>query len=230
MPFIPCQPKEISEMLNSIGIENINQLFDEIPNEIKSSTINLPQGLSEMAIGKLMRERANQDPQLLNFAGGGAYEHHIPAAVWQIATRGEFYSSYTPYQAEASQGTLQVIYEFQSMICELLAMDCSNASLYDGATAAVEAVLMMARINPNKPKTILVPRSLSPRVREVLKSILSLQNIEIIELSFEAKSGKTSLAEVEKFAKQAAGIIIPQPNYFGVLEDVDELTDLAKKI
>src|SRR5580692_11063868 len=143
MPFIPHTESDVREMLAAIGTADSAALFDEIPAELLCKGLEgVPPGLSEMEISRLMRARARQDGQLLNFLGAGAYEHHIPAAVWEITTRGEFYSAYTPYQAEASQGTLQLIYEFQTMIAGLMNMDVANASLYDGATALAEAVLM----------------------------------------------------------------------------------------
>ncbi|MDH5408718.1 MAG: glycine dehydrogenase, partial [Gammaproteobacteria bacterium] len=117
MPFIPHTEDDVREMLAAIGVKQIDDLFDEIPKELRSSGLtDVPSGLSEMSVNRLLYERAAQDTRTLCFAGGGAYEHHIPSAVWQIATRGEFYSAYTPYQAEASQGTLQLLYEYQTMM------------------------------------------------------------------------------------------------------------------
>ena len=143
MPFIPHTEADIKAMLAGIGVASVDDLFDEIPTELCADSLaGLPPALNEMAVGRLMQERAERDGRDLNFIGAGAYEHHIPAAVWQIAGRGEFYSSYTPYQAEASQGTLQLLYEFQTMMASLTGMDVSNASLYDGASALAEAVLM----------------------------------------------------------------------------------------
>jgi len=133
-------------MLDTIGVSAIEQLFDEIPAGLRSETLDkVPAALTEHELSRLMGQRAAKDGQPLCFIGAGAYEHHIPAAVWEITTRGEFYSAYTPYQAEASQGTLQLIYEYQSMMTALMAMEVSNASLYDGASALAEAVLMAIR-------------------------------------------------------------------------------------
>ncbi|MGD8615924.1 MAG: glycine dehydrogenase, partial [Gammaproteobacteria bacterium] len=146
MPFIPHTEQDIRAMLERIGVSGIEQLFDEIPASLCSRPLAaIPPAMTEQAITRLMTQRAEQDGQPLCFIGAGAYEHHIPAAVWQIVSRGEFYSAYTPYQAEASQGTLQVIYEFQSMMTALMAMEVSNASLYDGGSALAEAVLMAIR-------------------------------------------------------------------------------------
>lgn len=146
MPFIPHTDEDVTQMLAAIGAPSIDALFDEIPAELRSGRLTqVPVAMNEMEISRLMAERAGLDAPLLNFIGAGAYEHHIPAAVWQITTRGEFYSAYTPYQAEASQGTLQLIYEYQTMMASLTGMDVSNASLYDGGSALAEAVLMAVR-------------------------------------------------------------------------------------
>ncbi len=148
MPFIPHTEDDIRAMLDAIGVETIDDLFDEIPQSLRISELeHVPTGMSEMEIQRLMHQRAAQDHGALCFIGAGAYEHHIPAAVWEITTRGEFYSAYTPYQAEASQGTLQLIYEYQSMMSSLTGLDVSNASLYDGASAMAEAALMAVRAN-----------------------------------------------------------------------------------
>src|ERR1700754_4725040 len=148
MPFIPHSQSHVREMLKVIGVSKIDDLFDEIPASLKIDQLKqVPPGLSEMAVTRLMKDRAAQDGTPLNFCGAGAYEHHIPAAVWAIVSRGEFYSAYTPYQAEASQGTLQLIYEYQSMMTALTGLAVSNASLYDGASALSEACLMAVRAN-----------------------------------------------------------------------------------
>src|SRR3954462_7319664 len=139
MAFIPHTPADVEAMLATIGVADIEQLFDEIPASLRvKSLAGVPVGLNEMQIGRLMSERARADGRPLCFIGAGAYEHHIPSAVWAITTRGEFYSAYTPYQAEASQGTGGLICGDQSMIASLTGMDVSNASLYDGASAVAE--------------------------------------------------------------------------------------------
>jgi glycine dehydrogenase subunit 1 len=167
MPFIPHTPDDIAHMLAVIGAPSIDALFDEIPAALKAKPLDgVPPALCEMDVARLITERAAADGRLLNFIGAGAYEHHIPAPVWAIATRGEFYSAYTPYQAEASQGTLQLIYEFQSMICALTGMEAANASLYDGASALAEACLMAVRLNRGSTsRRILMPRNVNPTYR-----------------------------------------------------------------
>ncbi|MHB8570030.1 MAG: PLP-dependent aminotransferase family protein, partial [Metallibacterium sp.] len=185
MPFIPHSEADVRAMLAAIGVTQIEDLFDEIPPALKAQALlHVPTGMPEMHVARLMQGCAAQDAGVLNFAGAGAYEHHIPAAVWQIATRGEFYSAYTPYQAEASQGTLQLIYEYQTMMTRLTGMDVSNASLYDGATALAEAVLMAERCMKKGARRVLVPRSVHPAYRKTLRTIVDLQNIDVVEFDF----------------------------------------------
>jgi len=237
MPYIPHTPDEVTEMLRLIGAQSINDLFDEIPQELRidleegnSGMDAIPLGRSEMAVQRLLSEKAMLDGTPLCFAGGGAYEHHIPAALWEVATRGEFYSSYTPYQAEASQGTLQVIYEFQSMIASLTAMDVSNASLYDGASGLAEAVLMAVRANRKaKSKRILMPKTVSPVYRQVVETIVKNQGITLELIDMEQTSGTINLSHAQQqLTNEAfAALVIPQPNYFGSLEEVHQLTDWA---
>ena len=178
---------------------------------------------------QLMSARARQDGQPLCFIGAGAYEHHIPAAVWSTVTRGEFYSAYTPYQAEASQGTLQMIYEYQSMMASLTGMEVCNASLYDGATAVAEAVLMAVRANRrSRSARILWPRNLHPHYRAVAVATASNLGVSFEELPYQHATGHTAIETLAPFAGQDfTALVIAQPNFFGVFEDVDALTDFA---
>ncbi|HEX7046018.1 MAG TPA: aminomethyl-transferring glycine dehydrogenase subunit GcvPA [Gammaproteobacteria bacterium] len=231
MPFIPHTEHDIRDMLAAIGVDSIEKLFDEIPAELRVDDLpGVPEALTEMEISRLMHARAAADGQYLNFIGYGAYEHHIPAAVWEITTRGEFYSAYTPYQAEASQGTLQLLYEYQSMMASLTGMDVSNASLYDGASALAEACLMAVRAHrKSKSKKILMPASTHPLYRKVAKAICATQNIVFEEIAFDAKTGTTQLDVLKKFeGSDITALVIPQPNVFGALEDVDAMTDWAR--
>ena len=231
MPFIPHTEDEIRDMLGAIGVDSIDDLFDEIPDELRCGELEaIPTGEPEMEVSRLMQARAREDGTPLCFIGAGAYDHHIPAAVWQLTTRGEFYTAYTPYQAEASQGTLQLLYEFQSMMTALTAMDVSNASLYDGASALAEAVLMAVRANrKSKSKRVLVPRTLHPHYRRVVTSIVRNQQIELVEVGYEAGSGRIDQQALQAHAgEDFAALVIPQPNFFGVLEEVDALTDWAQ--
>jgi glycine dehydrogenase subunit 1 len=181
-----------------------------------------------MEISRIMHARAEQDSRALCFAGAGAYEHHIPAAVWEITTRGEYYSAYTPYQAEASQGTLQLLYEYQTMMTSLTGMDISNASLYDGASALAEAVLMAVRANrKSKSKRILMPRTVHPSYRKVAHTIVHNQGITLQELDYDHNSGYLDPSSLPADPDDATALVIPQPNFFGVLEEVNTLTDWA---
>lgn len=230
MPFIPHTDDEIRQMLDSIGANTIEDLFDEIPSELRIGELAaIPEALDEMQVNRLMAERAELDKTALNFIGAGAYEHHIPAAVWQITTRGEFYSAYTPYQAEASQGTLQLIYEYQTMMAGLTGMDVSNASLYDGASAVAEGILMAIRANrKSKSKRILMPTTINPLYRETTEAIVKNQNVDLVPVSYDAATGTTDLAALKAFAgEDIAAVVIQQPNFFGNLEDVDAITDWA---
>jgi len=231
MPFIPHTEDEIQQMLQTIGIDNINKLFDEIPSAIRHENLDkVPERRSEMEVARLMRSRARADQTNLCFLGAGAYEHHIPAAVWEITTRGEFYTAYTPYQAEASQGTLQLLYEFQSMMAQLTGMDVSNASLYEGASALAEAVLMAVRANrKSKTKRILMPRTVHPVYRKVVQSIVKNQGIHIEELPFDVGGGYIDPASLPADPGDFTALVIPQPNFFGVLEEVDTLTNWAQQ-
>ncbi len=230
MPFIPHTQSDTSAMLASIGADSIDDLFDEIPADLRGSALEgVPDSLSELAVTRLMQERAARDQVGLSFLGGGAYEHHIPAAVWEITTRGEFYSAYTPYQAEASQGTLQVIYEYQSMLTALLAMDVSNASLYDGASALAEAALMAVRANrTSKSRRVLLPATVNPRYHSVLETITGTQGVEFLPLPYDLETGVTDCTALDAYAGQdITALVIPQPGFFGALEDVDRLTNWA---
>jgi glycine dehydrogenase subunit 1 len=230
MPFIPHTDADVREMLAAVGAKKIDDLFDEIPVDLRCGKLSeVPEGLPEMGIARLMHERAQGDGLSLNFIGAGAYEHHIPAAVWEITTRGEFYSAYTPYQAEASQGTLQVLYEFQSMMTALTGMDVSNASLYDGASALGEALLMAVRANAKSTsRQMLVPSAVHPFYRQVAHSIAHAQGVTQVPLVYCAESGDTLAQQLAKFnGRDICGLVIQQPNFFGVLENVDALTDWA---
>ncbi len=231
MAFIPHTEKDVAEMLTAIGVQSIEQLFDEIPASLRVKSLSgVPAALNEMEIGRLMMARARADGRPLNFIGAGAYEHHIPAAVWAITTRGEFYSAYTPYQAEASQGTLQLLYEYQTMIASLTGLPVANASLYDGASAVAEASLMAVRANrKSKSARILMPTTVHPHYRKVATATASNQNLRFEELPYSPTEGRTLLDSLSKYeGEDITALVIQQPNFFGVLEDVDALTNWAR--
>ena len=228
MPFIPHTENDTKQMLNELRIKSLQDLFDEIPVELQTADFSeLSDALTEMDLQRFMQERASLDKYSLSFIGAGAYEHHIPAAVWDIASRGEWMTSYTPYQAEASQGTLQLLYEYQTMMANLMDMPVSNASLYDGASALAEAVLMAARSHPHvSTGRVLLPLSLHPHYRQVVKTIVQAEGIEIVEVPFSDRKGCVQLSALTKYwEEEIIALVIPQPNFFGVLESADQLTD-----
>ncbi len=228
MPFIPHTEKDTREMLAAIGVDSIADLFDEISPELMIEHLpHVPEAMSEMEISRLMRQRAKIDGSPMCFIGAGAYEHHIPTAVWDIATRGEFYSAYTPYQAEASQGTLQVIYEYQTMITELTGLDVSNASLYDGASALAEASLMAVRTNRRvKTGRILLAPGVNPVYEQVAAAIAGAQGLTFERLPEDSASGNVDFDQLPE-GREPVAVVIQQPSFAGTLDDVDRLTDWA---
>ncbi len=228
MPFVPHTPADEERMLETIGVSSIEDLFDEIPPALRAGELNeTPAGVSEMTLMREMRARARQNELELSFLGAGAYEHHIPAAVWDLTTRGEFMTAYTPYQAEASQGTLQLIYEFQTMMSRLMAMDVANASVYDGATAMAEAILMAIRANKkNKSRRVIIAGNLHPHYIDTCISIVSNQGIELVTAAFDSVTGEISTESLDACGECAA-VVVSYPSFFGTLGDVHALTDWA---
>jgi glycine dehydrogenase subunit 1 len=231
VPFIPHTEDDVRAMLRTIGVDDVDGLFDEIATNLRTAELEgIPPGMPEMEVTRLMEARAATEGRPHCFLGAGAYPHHIPQAVWQLTTRGEYYSAYTPYQAEASQGTLQATYEFQSMIAELMDMEVANASLYDGASALAEAILMAVRANRRmRSRRVLVPRALHPHYREVAQAIVRNQGIELVEVDFDAATGVTDPEALDNAAgdEGVAAVVVAQPNFFGRLEDADALTERA---
>ena len=232
--FVPHTAGDTRAMLEAIGAARLADLYSEIPGALLGPDLSaLPEGLGEMEVLRLVRARLDR-PDLLLFLGAGAYDHHVPAAVWEIATRGEFYSAYTPYQAEASQGTLQVIYEFQSVMAALTGLEVANASLYDGASALAEAVLMALRAGGaatgSRPPRVLLPALLHPSYREVLLTVLEPQGIVPAAYPWDAASGTHPATGLEAAlaATPADVVVVPQPNFLGQLEDADALTAAAR--
>lgn len=230
MPYIPHTQADKKEMLAAIGAKDTQALFDEIPQALHYAGFEaISAGLSEMEMLKQAQYLANKNRNGLCFIGAGCYEHHIPAAVWDIASRGEFLTAYTPYQAEASQGTLQLLYEYQTMICELTGMEVANASMYDGATALAEAVLMAVRLNKHsKTSRVLIAGTVHPFYRETIETIVRNQHIEVITLPFDIRQGITDLSVLDQYSgEDITALVIAQPNFFGALEQVDQLCDWA---
>jgi len=232
MRYLPASDREKKEMLEKIGISSVEELFSPIPEEIKLSEMpNLPNAKSEIEIewhmDKLGRE--NEGASMLSFLGGGCYRHHSPAAVDQLLLRSEFYTAYTPYQPEISQGTLQAIFEFQTMVSKLFGMDVSNASMYDGATAAAEAVLLAKKINKKRGK-IAVAATLHPHYVETIRTYVEhfVDEIEILEM--DAATGRVKESELDKIDENTIGVVFQYPNYFGVVEDIHAITKKAKGV
>jgi glycine dehydrogenase subunit 1 len=231
VPYIPHTSEDVRAMLDRIGVGTIDDLFEEIPKALRIDALEgVPDALTEMDVARLAGARAAADGLPLNFIGAGAYEHHIPAPVWALVTRGEIYSAYTPYQAEASQGTLQIMYEYQSMIAGLNAMDVSNASLYDGASALAEACLMAVRAHRrSKSARILMPSTVNPAWQRVARAITEGQGLKLDAVPYDAATGRIDPKSLAAFAgEDITAIVVPQPNFFGQLEDVDALTRWAR--
>lgn len=231
MSYIPLSKKDIEEMLSRIGLSNLEDLFACIPQEIRwSGPLDLPSPLSESELLEYFENlsRKNLYPEFLSFLGAGAYPHIIPAVVDYLSSRGEFVTPYTPYQPEVSQGTLQVIYEYQTLICQLTGLEIANASLYEGATAAAEAVLMAQRIK-NKSK-ILVARSLHPHYRQVIASYVRNLGLNLEEVAFDDESGRLSLDDLKKrLNEDVTALVVQTPNFFGVIEDAEAAFALAQE-
>lgn len=230
MDFVANQKAQIDEMLEIIGIKTIEELFDAIPKEILLPPVREDDGLSEfegIAHMKALAQK-NVSHQRDNYLGGGAYEHHVPSIVHAICQKSEFLTSYTPYQAEASQGMLQIIFEFQSVICALTGMDVSNASLYDGASACAEALLMVLRINKERNK-VMVAASLHPHYRKVIELYLKNIDVEIIEIPFK-ENGELDELFFEKNIEGCAGILVQSPNFFGIVENCEPFFKRAKEL
>jgi glycine dehydrogenase subunit 1 len=231
MKFIPNS--EIKEqMLKEVGINNIEELFSDIPKKIKINDLELPKGLTQQETDRKLREIANKNKsckEILSFLGGGIKPHYIPSAVKSITSRSEFFTAYTPYQSEASQGFLQAMFEYQSLIAEITGMNVANCSLYDGVTALSEAALMCSRIT--KKKKFIIPHNISWEKKCVLKNYAKGPEIDIIEIDYDQTSGKINLNELEKnLDEKTAGVYIENPNYFGIFEDdVDKISKIVKK-
>jgi len=228
MSYISLSDQDKKEMLARIGVSSVGELYGCLPEEIKlTRPLHLPEALPEPALLRRLEElaQANTYPGFLSFLGAGSYRHYIPAVVDYLSARGEFLSPYTPYQPEVSQGTLQIIFEYQTLICQLTGLDISNASLYDGASAAAEAVLMANRLN-GKPK-VLIPRSLHPEYRETIKTYIKNLGVRIEEVGF-TPAGTLDLDDVaRKLDKETSAVLVQSPNYFGVVEDLKAIGDFA---
>jgi len=220
--YCPHTPQEIQEMLSVIAINSVEELFAPIPSELRAKTFNLPPGLSEFETYDKMKAIAGENSDMLNFIGGGFYDHIIPAVVDHLSGRAEFYTAYTPYQPECSQGTLQALFEYQTAICRLTGLDVSNASLYDGATACAEAAMMALRITGRN--RIIVDGCVNPFSRQVLKTYLFNLDVEIIEIP--PLDGVLHREALERLLDDGvAAVMVQNPNFFGSIEDFSSLAE-----
>lgn len=230
--YIPHTDGEIKEMLASIGVNSIQELFSELPAEKRVSQLNLNGGLSEPDVLRKMKEWAERNEDLDNysvFLGGGIYKHLIPQSIQYIAERGEFLTAYTPYQAEVSQGSLQMFYEFQTMICEITGMDVANSSMYDGGTAAAEAMLMSC--NVQKKNHYLVAQSIHPEYLKIIQTYAQGPDIEIETVNYNHETGMIDVEELKnKIKKDTAGFLIGYTNFFGIIEDIQSVREATKGI
>jgi len=230
MDFTPHTDDEIKEMLAEIGIKSLEELFKDIPKNIPRANLNLPDPLSEQ---ELINEIKNLSEMNVassgfdNYIGAGSYEHYIPTVVESLSGRSEFVTAYTPYQAEASQGTLQTIYEYQSLICQLTGMDVSNASLYDGATALAEAILIAYRNKELNGSRVFVSKAIHPEYMRVIKTYINALPIEIVEVP--VKGGITDIDFIkENIDEKTVAIAIQSPNFFGCIEQAADIPQIAE--
>ena len=228
MSYIPLSDKDKKEMLAKVGVSSPEELFRSIPENLKlNRELNLPSSLTESELVHYFEsiEKKNNYTEFLSFLGAGAYNHFIPAIVDYLSSRGEFISPYTPYQPEVSQGTLQIIFEFQTLICQLTGMDVVNASLYDGASGAAEAVLMADRLR-GKSK-VLVTRTLHPQYRRVIETYTRNSGIKVEEIRYTDR-GEVDFEDLEKHLdEQTTGVVFQSPNFLGIIENIRKISDLA---
>ncbi len=221
MNYVPHSDAERQAMLESLGIKSVEELFEVVPQQVRFPKLELPKALAELEATRLLGQLAAKNENLSEracFLGAGAYYHYVPSVVGHLAGRSEFYTAYTPYQPEVSQGTLQVIYEFQTMMGELFGMDVSNASMYDGASALGEAAIMA--VNVTGRKKIIMPRSVHPDSRAVVKTYTEPQGIEIVEFD----TVEEAMAAIDE---QTAALMVQQPDFFGQIQDLQKLADAA---
>ncbi len=228
MSYIPNTDADRAVMLAAIGKNSIEELFSDVPADKRFPQLNLAPALSEMELARYFQNLAEQNADAshtLNFLGAGAYQHFIPATIKHLILRGEFYSAYTPYQPEVSQGTLTAIYEYQTLICQLTGMDVANASMYDGSTATAEAALMAARLT--RRDKLVIAENVHPEYREVLKTFTQGLQLPIITLGF-ARAGRVDLDELRAAVDdQTACVVVQYPNFFGVIEDLSAIGEIA---
>ena len=225
MKYIPHTPDDIRAMLDVIGVSSLEDLYAEVPEELKlHRELDIPQSKSEIEVRRIIRAMADKNRKLVPFAGAGVYDHYVPSMIPYITSRSEFSTSYTPYQAEISQGTLQYIFEYQTMMADLTGMDISNASMYDGSTATAEAMLMCVAAAKKRNK-VLISATFNPRVLNVVRTYAKFHGVELVEIP--AADGLTDREAItrELAAGDVAGVMVAQPNHYGIIEDFTGLAD-----
>ena len=225
MKYIPHTPDDIRAMLDVIGVSSLEDLYAEVPEELKlHRELDIPQSKSEIEVRRIIRAMADKNRKLVPFAGAGVYDHYVPSMIPYITSRSEFSTSYTPYQAEISQGTLQYIFEYQTMMADLTGMDISNASMYDGSTATAEAMLMCVAAAKKRNK-VLISATFNPRVMNVVRTYAKFHGVELVEIP--AADGLTDREAItrELAAGDVAGVMVAQPNHYGIIEDFTGLAD-----
>jgi glycine dehydrogenase subunit 1 len=216
--YLPHTAKDIEEMLKVTGAKHIDDLFSSIPKHLKlTKPYDIPHALSDDLLTKHMQDLANNNQQLIVFRGAGAYDHYTPSIVKSLISRQEFLTSYTPYQPEVAQGTLQYIFEYQSMMCELTGLEVSNASMYDGSTSAAEAMFMAYA--QTGMKKLLISKTMNPRTIEVIKTYALYRDLEIVLI--DEKDGVTDFESVKVHLPESMGLMVQNPNYYGIIEDYD---------
>ncbi|KUG29483.1 glycine dehydrogenase (glycine cleavage system p1 protein) [hydrocarbon metagenome] len=226
MPYIPHTPDEVREMLDVIGAASIDELFAEIPVELRPKGFHVPHGLTEMEVRRrLERLAAKNRTDMSSFLGGGFYDHYVPSAADMLLARGEFYTAYTPYQPEASQGTLQAIFEYQTAVARLFEMECSNAGVYDGGTALYEAVMMAVR--HTRRKKVVVSEAVSPIYRIVLATYTKNLRLELITVAHD-RGGDDMAALTRAVDAETAAVVVQNPNFFGTIQDFTDLFTTAR--
>ncbi len=227
-PYISNTIEDEKIMLKSIGVESVQELFSDIPEDVRlNRELDINQSMSELEVQKHMKtlwSKNKSTEELVCFLGAGVYDHYIPSIIKHLISRSEFYTAYTPYQPEISQGTLQAIFEYQTLICDLTGLDVANASMYDGATACAEGAIMA--VESTRRKTIIVSKTVHPEIRKVLNTYTKFKGIELIEV--DEKDGVTDTIKLNELVdSNVAGVIVQNPNFFGIIEDMEEVEKIT---
>lgn len=227
MKYFPHTANDLQEMLRVVGVNSLDELYSEVPEELKfKKELDLPSAMSEMEVRETITNLSNSNCPTISFAGAGMYDHYTPSVVPYLAQRSEFSTSYTPYQAEISQGTLQYIFEYQTMMADLTGLDISNASMYDGSTATAEAMLMCVA-SAKKRNRVLISETFNPAVMRVVETYAKFHGVDLVKVP--AKDGVTDMEAIRNLveADDVAGVLVAQPNYYGIIEDFTGLADLC---